>query len=56
MQGLTPQEAEALFYAWDVWARDDQLPPDPDDTWTTWLLLVVYRILFLYRLMLLTNH
>jgi phage terminase large subunit-like protein len=39
LQGLTPQEAEALLYAWDVWARDDQLPPDPDDTWTTWLLL-----------------
>jgi len=38
-QGLTPHEAEALYYAWDVWARDDQRPPDPNEDWTTWLLL-----------------
>jgi len=34
---LTDDEAEALLYAWEEWAREDQLPPGWD--WSVWLLL-----------------
>lgn len=34
---LREDEAEALLYAWEEWARDDQIPPDWD--WNVWLLL-----------------
>ena len=33
----TPAELEALYFNWDQWALDKQLPPAGD--WTTWLLL-----------------
>ena len=39
LRSLTAREAEALYYTWPVWARDDQLPPPGTDNWTTWLLL-----------------
>ena len=29
---------EELLHDWEVWARDDQLPP-PGDDWRTWLIL-----------------
>jgi len=34
---LTQQEAEALLYDWEAWARTDQLPPEW--AWHIWLLL-----------------
>lgn len=34
---LSPEEAEALLYDWELWARDNQLPPEWD--WRTWLCL-----------------
>ena len=41
---LSPEELDFIQYDWEIWARDDQLPPD--DTlnpqgccWTTWLIL-----------------
>ena len=36
LAGLTPNEAEALLYDWEFWARPKQLPPAGD--WLTWLL------------------
>ena len=38
---LSHDELVALEYAWPVWARFDQLPPDPNlhPMWRTWLLL-----------------
>lgn len=37
INSLTPEEAEALIYDWEFWAREKQLPPDWD--WYIWLLL-----------------
>lgn len=37
VESLTQQEAEALIYDWEVWARPKQLPPDWN--WYIWLLL-----------------
>lgn len=37
INSLSPEEAEALIYDWEFWARDKQLPPDWD--WYVWLLL-----------------
>lgn len=37
LAALEPREARALWHAWEVWARPDQLPPGGD--WTVWLLL-----------------
>ena len=34
---LTKLECEALFYDWQFWARDKQLPPEGE--WRVWLLL-----------------
>ncbi len=34
---LTPDQIAALPYAWEAWARPEQLPPQGD--WLTWLLL-----------------
>ncbi len=34
---FAPDELEQLEYAWPIWARPDQLPPD--GPWRTWLLL-----------------
>ncbi|MEJ2125359.1 MAG: terminase family protein [Alphaproteobacteria bacterium] len=41
-RSLSAAEAIDLAYNWEVWARDDQLPPDvaPNgQPWTTWLVL-----------------
>jgi phage terminase large subunit-like protein len=38
LDGLTPEEQEALLYDWSFWARPNQLPPD-GEKWRTWLLL-----------------
>ena len=36
IDSLTPEQAQALYYDWDLWARDKQLePPEP---WTLWLI------------------
>ena len=38
IQALSPSEAQQLGETWEIWARDNQLPPsDPD--WSIWLLL-----------------
>lgn len=37
---LTAEEIERLLHDWELWARDDQLPPDQAQgggPWTTWL-------------------
>jgi predicted phage terminase large subunit-like protein len=34
---MSDEEVEALRYAWEVWARPDQLPPP--EPWRTWLVL-----------------
>ncbi len=39
LASLSPGEAEHFFADWLIWARPDQLPPDRDADWTTWLLL-----------------
>ena len=39
---LSAQEARFLLHDWQIWARDDQLPPElaqGGGPWTTWLLL-----------------
>ncbi len=44
---LSPHELTALHYDFEIWARDDQLPPTSSDrgalgggrSWTTWLML-----------------
>jgi len=35
ISALTPQEAEALLYDWQLWARENQLPPPGE--WRKWL-------------------
>ena len=35
LAGLTAEEALMALYAWELWARPEQLPPAGD--WTTWL-------------------
>lgn len=37
LSALTPEEAEALLYDWEFWARPNQLPPKGD--WRTWLVM-----------------
>jgi phage terminase large subunit-like protein len=37
LEGLSPEELQAMEYAWPLWARPDQLPPP--GAWRTWLLL-----------------
>ncbi len=37
LRTLREQEAGLVLSNWELWARDDQLPPNGD--WTTWLLL-----------------
>lgn len=43
LDGLSIRELEFLKSDWQIWARDDQLPPDEDcvveNDWTTWLIL-----------------
>jgi phage terminase large subunit-like protein len=39
MDTLTPLELEDFYRDWRIWGRDNQLAPDGDDNWTTWLLL-----------------
>lgn len=42
LAGMPPEDLAALAYAWEFWARPDQLPPVPrpgDPDWRTWLLL-----------------
>src|SRR5918992_5309605 len=42
LQGFTPFEMRQQFDRWDVWARDDQLPPPATASgapWRTWLIL-----------------
>ena len=39
---LPPDDAASLIYDWQLWARDDQLPPakaNKGGPWTTWLIL-----------------
>ncbi len=37
IQGLGPDEVQALMYDWGFWARENQLPPKGD--WRTWMIL-----------------
>ena len=37
LAGMPPEDLAALAYAWEFWARPDQLPPPGD--WRTWLFL-----------------
>jgi len=37
VRGLTDEEATALLYDWNVWARPSQLPPP--GIWRTWLIM-----------------
>lgn len=37
LKGKSSEELEALFWTWEFWARDNQLPPPGD--WKTWLIL-----------------
>lgn len=42
LEQLSIKELEFLSYDWQLWARDNQLPPAyglKDDEWTTWLIL-----------------
>ena len=42
LTALSAGEAEFLLHDWQLWARDDQLPPPRSqggDAWTTWLIL-----------------
>jgi len=38
VRSLSPAEALALLYHWPLWARPEQLPPEPQ-SWATWLIL-----------------
>ncbi|PKB14245.1 phage terminase large subunit-like protein [Novosphingobium kunmingense] len=37
LRALSEAERAEIRYHWDLWARDEQLPPDPD--WNTWLVM-----------------
>lgn len=37
LASLSPKEAEAVYYDWQIWARPDQLTPPGD--WRIWLIL-----------------
>jgi phage terminase large subunit-like protein len=38
--GMDDEElAKKLKYMWELWARPNQLPPEPEDSWETWILL-----------------
>lgn len=43
LEDLTDEEADDLLHTWELWARPNQLEPDPilpsGETWTTWLIL-----------------
>ena len=43
LKSLSVNELEALQYDWQIWARDDQLPPNhingDEQAWHIWLLL-----------------
>lgn len=41
LRGLSGRELAFIQYDWEIWARDDQLPPAsaPERAWTTWLIL-----------------
>lgn len=39
LAGLAPADLARLAFDWQVWARDDQLPPTAAGDWKTWLLL-----------------
>lgn len=39
LEALSPEELESFFRDWRVWGRDNQLAPDGDDNWSTWLRL-----------------
>jgi phage terminase large subunit-like protein len=41
-QAIRPDELEPLLHDWEIWARDDQLPPlcaADGRSWTSWLIL-----------------
>lgn len=37
LSSLSDEEAAAVLYTWEIWARPNQL--EPDGEWTTWLIL-----------------
>lgn len=43
LEDLTDEEADDLLHTWELWARPNQLEPDPilpnGEHWTTWLIL-----------------
>lgn len=43
LDDLTDEEADDLLHTWELWARPNQLEPDPilpnGETWVTWLIL-----------------
>lgn len=43
LEDLTDEEADDLLHTWELWARPNQLEPDPvlpnGELWTTWLIL-----------------
>lgn len=43
LQDLTDEEADELLHTWELWARPNQLEPDPilknGEHWVTWLIL-----------------
>lgn len=43
LEDLTDEEADDLLHTWELWARPNQLEPDPilpnGEYWTTWLIL-----------------
>lgn len=43
LEGLTDEEADDLLHTWELWARPNQLEPDPilknGEQWVTWLIL-----------------
>jgi phage terminase large subunit-like protein len=39
LEALAPEEIESFSTDWRVWGRDNQLAPDGDDNWETWVIL-----------------
>lgn len=36
INSLSPEQAQALYYDWELWARDKQI--EPEEPWTLWLI------------------